>query len=247
MLLHMIFSSCVRWSQSLLLSMHSVANFSFLYDNLYYACVVVLCVFQQRGDGWILLAGDGRIYRDKKFCTRKLVTLCSASHTAQIHGHSQPLGPSESWGVALPGGSLPWIGSKRQAPGQSGAGALSWGRVSRGAAGGASQGSCSPSSGPPFSRRLLPLVLPARRPDGTWPPPLWQQQDGAWAAPLRSSSGAPSWTLSLSHLYAVHPLYVTLFKLPLLLGTKTHLYLPRKKPTHVCVFSSQAHRMHPSF
>lgn len=136
------------------------------------------------------MAGDCRIYRDKKFCTRKLVTLCSASHTAQIHGHSQPLGPSESWGVALPGGSLPWIGSKRQAPGQSGAGALSWGRVSRGAAGGASQGSCSPSSGPPFSRRLLPLVLPARRPDGTWPPPLWQQQDGASAAPLRSSSGA---------------------------------------------------------
>lgn len=74
------------------------------------------------------MAGDCRIYRDKKFCTRKLVTLCSASHTAQIHGHSQPLGPSESWGVALPGGSLPWIGSKRQAPGQSGAGALSWGR-----------------------------------------------------------------------------------------------------------------------
>lgn len=108
------------------------------------------------------MAGDCRIYRDKKFCTRKLVTLCSASHTAQIHGHSQPLGPSESWGVALPGGSLPWIGSKRQAPGQSGAGALSWGRVSRGAAGGASQGSCSPSSGPPFSRRLLPLVLPGQ-------------------------------------------------------------------------------------
>lgn len=57
------------------------------------------------------MARDCRIYRDMKFCTRKLVTLCSAGHTAQIQGHSQPLGPARvagrgfAWWIA----ALDWL------------------------------------------------------------------------------------------------------------------------------------------
>lgn len=82
----------------------------FLCDTLYCVCVVVLCGFQQRGGRWILLAGDCRIYRDVKFCTRKLVTLCSAGHTAQIQGHSasrttRVAGRGFAWWIAV----LDWL------------------------------------------------------------------------------------------------------------------------------------------
>lgn len=60
-LLHAIFSPCVPWSQSQPLSMHPVAKFSFLYDNLHRVCVVKFCGFQPRMVGeyfWPEAAGD---------------------------------------------------------------------------------------------------------------------------------------------------------------------------------------------
>lgn len=95
--------------------MHPVANFSFLHENLHRVCTVALWGSQQRG---------GQRPRDvQTFRCRRWV---AARSTFQLSGI--PVAPASRTARVQRGlgvwlrGPRTWIGSKRQVPGQSGAG-----------------------------------------------------------------------------------------------------------------------------